>query len=121
MKRATLIIFFVTSVLTATAATITIAPTANALYAAVNQSQAGDVIVLADGVYNEANKISISRSLTICAAEGANPILQMKSRVEVSADLDVQGITFEAVDATEAVRMVPGAAPYKVPSSVTLW
>ena len=114
MKRATLIIFFVTSVLTATAATITIAPTANALYAAVNQSQAGDVIVLADGVYNEANKISISRSLTICAAEGANPILQMKSRVEVSADLDVQGITFEAVDATEAVRMVPGAAPYKV-------
>ena len=114
MKRATLIIFFVTSVLTATAATITIAPTANALYAAVNQSQAGDVIVLADGVYNEANKISISRSLTICAAEGANPILQMKSRVEVSADLDVQGITFEAVDATEAIRMVPGTAPYKV-------
>ena len=114
MKRATLIIFFVTSVLTATAATITIAPTANALYAAVNQSQVGDVIVLADGVYNEANKISISRSLTICAAEGANPILQMKSRVEVSADLDVQGITFEAVDATEAIRMVPGSEPYQV-------
>lgn len=96
------------------ATTIPVEPGNNTLHAAINQSQAGDVLVLSDGIYNESNKISIAHPLTICAAEGATPILQMKSRIELSADLDVQGLSFEAIDATEAFRLVPGGEVYSL-------
>ena len=92
MKRFSLILFFVVCVSVAMATTIPVEPGNNTLHSAINQSQAGDVLVLSDGIYNESNKISIAHPLTICAAEGATPILQMKSRIELSADLDVQGL-----------------------------
>ena len=115
MQRIAFIFSFLIFTLSAVADTIYIAPGDNALYAAVNESQANDVFVLSDGAYNEANKITILHPLTISAADGAKPILQMKSRIELSADLDVQGLSFEAVDdATEAFRLVPGEEVYSL-------
>ena len=114
MKRFSLILFFVVCVSVAMATTKPVEPGNNALYSAINQSQAGDVLVLSDGIYNELNKISIAHPLTICAAEGASPILQIKSRLELSADLDIHGLSFLAIDATEAFRLVPAANLYSL-------
>lgn len=114
MKRFSLILFFVVCVSVAMATTIPVEPGNNTLHSAINQSQAGDVLVLSDGIYNESNKISIAHPLTICAAEGATPILQMKSRIELSADLDILGLSFLAIDATEAFRLVPAANLYSL-------
>ena len=114
MKRLSLILFFVTCVLAAMATTISVGPGNNTLHAAVSQSQPGDVIVLSEGIYNESTKISIAHPLTIYAAEGASPILQMKSRIELTADLDIQGLSFLALDATEAFRMLPATQLYSL-------
>ena len=102
------------STLGAMADTIHIVPGNNALYTAVNQSKAHDVIVLSDGQYAEANKIAISHPLTICAAPSATPMLQMKSRIEISAALCLQGVSLEAMGAAEAIRMVPAPNLYSL-------
>ena len=94
--------------------TIHVAQGNNTLYSAIRQSKADDVLLLAEGEYNEDNKLSITHPLTISAAEGTHPMLRMKSRIELSADLDVQGLSFEAIDATEAFRLVPSGEVYSL-------
>ena len=41
-------------------------------------------------------------------------MLRMKSRMELSANLEVIGLSFEAIDATEAFRLVPGGEVYSL-------
>ena len=94
--------------------TIHVAQGNNTLYSAIRQSEANDVLLLSEGEYNEDNKLSITHPLTISATEGTHPMLRMKSRIELSADLDVHGLSFEAIDATEAFRLVSGGEVYSL-------
>lgn len=114
MQRLIIILSFAMSTLGVMADTIHIAPGNNTLYTAVNQSKAHDVIVLSDGQYAEVNEIAISHPLTICTAPSATPMLQMKSRIEISATLCLQGLLLEAVGAAEAIRMVPAPNLYSL-------
>ena len=114
MKRILLSISLICATLWAMADTIHVAQGNNALYTAIRQSKANDVLLLSEGEYNEANKLSITHPLTISSAEGAHPMLRMKSRMELSANLEVIGLSFEADGATEAFRLVPGGEVYSL-------
>ena len=113
MKRITIILSLIVLAINITANTISVVPGSNAVYNALKQAQAGDVLVLAEGEYQEANKLTISKPVTIQAAEGAQPIIRMASRIETSASLTLQGVEL-AGSTTEAIRMVPGSEPYTV-------
>lgn len=112
MRRILLSISLICATLWAMADTIHVAQGSNTIYAAIRQSKANDVLLLAEGEYNEANKLSIIHPLTISAAEGAQPMLRMKSRIELTAGLEVTGLSIEADGATEALRLVPGEDVY---------
>lgn len=114
MKRILLSISLICATLWAMADTIHVAQGNNTLYSAIRQSKANDVLLLSEGEYNEDNKLSITHPLTISSAEGAHPMLRMKSRMELSANLEVIGLSFEAIDATEAFRLVPGGEVYSL-------
>ena len=114
MKRITIAISFILLAINIAANTISVVPGSNAVYNAIRQAQAGDVLVLAEGEYQEANKLTINKQLTIQAAEGAQPIIRMASRIEASASLTLQGVELIANSTGEAIRMVPGSEPYTV-------
>ena len=109
-----ILFIFISIAICVAANTISVVPGSNALYAALRQAQAGDIIVLADGEYQESNKLTIDKPLTIQAAAGAQPVIRMTSRIETSASFTLKGVELAANNATEAIRMVPGTAPYKV-------
>lgn len=113
MKRITIAISFILLAINIAANTITVVPGSNAVYNALKQAQAGDVLVLADGEYQETSKWTIDKPLTLQAAEGAQPIISMASRIETSASFTLQGVELSS-SYSEAIRMVPGTAPYKV-------
>ena len=113
MKRITFAISFILFAINIAANTITVVPGSNAVYNALKQAQAGDVLVLADGEYQETSKWTIDKPLTLQAAEGAQPIISMASRIETSASFTLQGVELSS-SYSEAIRMVPGTAPYKV-------
>ena len=114
MKRITIAISFILLAINIAANTISVVPGSNAVYNAIRQAQAGDVLVLAEGEYQESNKLTINKQLTIQAAEGAQPIIRMASRIEASASLTLQGVELIANSTGEAIRMVPGSEPYTV-------
>jgi hypothetical protein len=94
------------------AATINVTPGAGTIRTAVGQAAAGDILVLTDGEYNESSNIKPTVALTIQAADGAKPVLNMSGRWEITADMTMQGLTLRC--AAEALRLVSGAAPYNV-------
>ena len=112
MKRIGLIIFFALITIGMAAGTISVVPGSGAISAAIGQAQSGDVLVLADGQYTESSNIVISTPLTICAAEGAKPVLNAGGRIEVKADLRVVGLSIITTSATEAFRLQPGEELY---------
>ena len=114
MKRIGILLSLAFATIRLAAGTITVVPGSDAVYEAISQAQAGDVLVLAEGEYQETNKLTINKQLTIQAAEGAQPIIRMASRIEASASLTLQSIELIANSAGEAIRMVPGSEPYTV-------
>ena len=114
MKRIGILLSLAFATISIAAGTITVVPGNDAVYEAISQAQAGDVLLLADGEYQEANKLTIDKQLTIQAAEGAQPIIRMASRIETSASLTLQSIELIANSTGEAIRMVPGSEPYTV-------
>ena len=114
MKRIGILLSLAFATISLAAGTITVVPSSDAVYEAISQAQAGDVLVLAEGEYQETNKLTIDKQLTIQAAEGAQPIIRMASRIEASASLTLQSIELIANSAGEAIRMVPGSEPYTV-------
>ena len=114
MKRIGLIILFALMTISMAAGTISVVPGSHALSAAISQAQAGDVLMLADGQYEESSNIVISTPLTICAAEGAKPVLMAGGRIEVKADLRVAGLSIETHKAAEAFRLQPGEEIYSL-------
>ena len=114
MKRIGLIIFFALITIGMAAGTISVVPGSGAISAAIGQAQSGDVLVLADGQYTESSNIVISTPLTICAAEGAKPVLNAGGRIEVKADLRVVGLSIGTTSAGEAFRLKPGTDLYSL-------
>ena len=114
MKRIGILLSLAFATISLAAGTITVVPGNDAVYEAISQAQAGDVLVLADGEYQEAYKLTIDKQLTIQAAEGAQPIIRMASRIETSASLTLQSIELIANSTGEAIRMVPSSEPYTV-------
>ena len=114
MKRISILLSLAFATISIAAGTITVVPGNDAVYEAISQAQAGDVLLLADGEYQETNKLTIDKQLTIQAAEGAQPIIRMASRIEASASLTLQSIELIANSTGEAIRMVPGSEPYTV-------
>ena len=94
--------------------TISVVSGSDAVYNAISQSKAGDVLLLSDGEYEETQKWVIQHPLTIQAAENATPKVSMKSRIETSSDFSLQGVELVANETGEAVRMLPGTTPYAV-------
>ena len=58
--------------------TISVVSGSDAVYNAISQSKAGDVLLLSDGEYEETQKWVIQHPLTIQAAENATPKVSMK-------------------------------------------
>ena len=94
MKRISLFLCCAFAYASLHAATINVAPGAGTLRTAVMNAEAGDVLVLTTGEYNESSTITTSVPLTIQAAEGAQPVVKTSKRIEVNADFALEGITF---------------------------
>lgn len=109
-----LILSFVLIANSIAADTISVVSGSDAVYNAISQSKAGDVLLLSDGEYEETQKWVIQHPLTIQAAENATPKVSMKSRIETSSDFSLQGVELVANETGEAVRMLPGTTPYAV-------
>lgn len=114
MKRIGFIVSFALMTISMAAGTISVVPGSGAISAAIGQAQSGDVLVLADGQYTESSNIVISTPLTICAAEGAKPVLNAGGRIEVKADLRVVGLSIGITSAGEAFRLKPGTDLYSL-------
>ena len=112
--RISFVLLFAVCSLSLAADTITVVSGSNAVFSAIAHSQPGDVILLSDGEYAESNKLIINHPLTLQAAQGANPVIRLKSRVELSADLTIRGLQWLADGAAEAIRMLPGEQKYDV-------
>ena len=105
MKKLFLLIPAMLLTLAMNAAVINITPTSpygenDNLRKAVYYAAAGDEIVLADGTYFEPKTggyLALNKSLTIKAAEGAHPVVQMEAYAQLTAAAKVkfEGITFD--------------------------
>lgn len=95
------------------AATIQVSPGTNTIYDAINAASPGDILIIADGTYNEPNTTVISKALTIKAAEGASPFVNHK-RYDITLGngdhVTIQGLIFDLTNqpGTEAVRITSG-------------
>ncbi|MCQ2341920.1 MAG: metallophosphoesterase [Paludibacteraceae bacterium] len=81
------------------AATTNVSPGSGTLKTAIGNASTGDVLVLADGTYNE-GQIDVKKSMTIKAATGASPIIKMTAgyclRVRNDGtELTLNGITID--------------------------
>ena len=80
------------------AATVNINPGTATLQTAVAAAAAGDVIVLADGTYDEAGDyITLNKNIEIKAAEGAHPVVLVKTYVKIQggSKIKIEGIKFD--------------------------
>ena len=103
----------------ANAATINIdATTSNSLKAAVAGATAGDVIVLADGTYNEPEQVKFDKSVTVQAAEGAKPIIALNYYCSIlsGAQVTIKGLIFDGALYTKADGTVAGATDHCIRS-----
>ena len=86
---------------------INVEPGKGTLATAVENAEAGDKIVLADGIYTQEYSIAINKAgLIITAAEGAKPVIQLTDTftvLEVSATTTFDGITFDATNVAKYI------------------
>lgn len=88
--------------LTASAKTINITnETAGSLKATIDTAKAGDVIVLAGGVYSETSTIQIKKPIKLMAKEGAKPEVDPSGYIQLYSSVEVEGIKFNGVNANE--------------------
>ena len=112
--RVGIILSFVLIANSMAADTISVVSGSGAIYNAISQTKAGDVLLLSGGEYEETSKWVIQHPLTIQAAENASPKVSMKSRIETYSDFYLQGVELIANETGEAIRMQPGTTPYIV-------
>ena len=76
---------------------IQVNPGNGTLRAAYNAATAGDVLILAGGVYNEGEQLSLDKDITIQAAEGAQPEIAIRwySQLINGAKVTFKGVKFD--------------------------
>lgn len=79
---------------------------------AATAAAAGDTLLLSTGDYTETSNIVLAKALTVMAAQGAQPVLKMSCRFEVSSDFALLGVQIHS--SAEIVRMVYADTPYSV-------
>ena len=98
MKKTLLFIATLLSALVASAKVINAVPAGDISWY-LKQAEAGDVIEMADGTYDEAYAIKFSvENLTIKAAEGAKPVIALTGEwtsLKLAATTTFEGITFD--------------------------
>ena len=98
MKKTLLFIATLLSALVASAKVINAVPAGDISWY-LSQAEAGDVIEMADGTYDEAYAITFSvENLTIKAAEGAKPVIALTGEwtsLKLAATTTFEGITFD--------------------------
>ena len=85
----------------ANAATINVNPGNDALIAALQSAANGDVLVLADGVYNEySNYIDFNKTIEVKAADGAKPVVNVGCYIKVQggSTVKISGIKFDGTE-----------------------
>ena len=90
------------------AATIDVSPGSGTIKAAVAAAQAGDILVLTNGTYNESASITTAVALTIQAAEGTKPVINLSKRIEIKADFTLKGVTIQST--SDVLRIITGDA-----------
>ena len=86
---------------------INIAPGTSLAYT-INDAEAGDVIVMADGLYSGEDQLHLTKDITIKAADGATPVVQTTyySELKSGAKVYIEGITFDgSTTAQQCIRV----------------
>ena len=98
MKKSILFIAMLLCSFAASAKVITAVPAGDIAWY-LSQAEAGDVIELTDGIYDESSSINFAvNNLTIKAAEGAKPVIVLTgewSSLKLSAATTFEGITID--------------------------
>ena len=104
MKKLTLLIAALVLSFTAQAKVINAVPEGDIAYY-LGKAESGDIIELADGVYDEKSILTFSvNGLVVKAAEGANPVIQTVGKwmaMNVEAATTFEGIVFDAEAGTD--------------------
>lgn len=111
MKRLSGLVFCALVCAAMNAAIIQVSPGSGTLASAAKNASTGDVLMLTDGTYSESS-VKPSVALTIQAAEGTQPVIQLTGRIEVKADLTMDGITIQS--SGEVIRMIEAETAYNV-------
>lgn len=80
---------------------VSVNPGNDALIAALQSASADDVLILADGTYNEySNYIDFNKNIEVKAAEGAKPVINVGCYIKVqgNATVKIQGIKFDGTE-----------------------
>lgn len=107
MKKYILFCFSVLLCAVAYAATITVEPGSGTIKTAVNNATAGDVFVLKNGTYTESS-IAPQVAITIKAADGAKPVIQLSNYFQITKDFTLQGLEIQSTK--DVIRMADGAS-----------
>lgn len=94
------------------AATIHVSPGTGAIKDAFSKASAGDVLILTNGEYTESSTLRPAVALTIRAADGTQPVLNLSARIEIKADFTIQGVTVRS--SADVLRFVTGDALFDV-------
>ena len=112
MKKIFLLIPALVLSLMVNADTWNIAPGTSLAYT-VSDATAGDVIVMADGLYPGEDQIHLTKDITIKAAEGANPVVQTTYYCDLmsGAKVHIEGITFDgSTTSQQCIRVYDATA-----------
>lgn len=112
MKRISILILGASLCAILHAATINVAPGSGTLRTAVTSASAGDVLILTNGEYTESSTLRPAVALTIRAADGTQPVLNLSARIEIKADFTLQGLIIQST--ADVLRFVTGDALFDV-------
>ena len=108
MKRNSILLIILAISLWTFAAIIPVIPGTRTIFDAVASANEGDILELADGVYNETSTVVINKPLVIRAANGTSPIINVY-RFTIKSHFTLDGVTFDGNStATEGIRIDEG-------------
>ena len=87
------------------AATITVQPGAKTIRDAVVAASAGDVLELTTGTYTESSTITWDKALTLQAAAGATPQVNLSAYIKAYADVTIKNLTITSTHEDYVLRL----------------
>lgn len=88
-------------------ATVTTLPSGEDLTTAIGSAAAGDTLLLQDGTFTMSATATVSNPLTIMAADGASPVVNLH-RIEPNAEFKAVGIKFVGNGSSHCIRTTVG-------------